>query len=42
MTPNTVDAWRGSFKKYIENKIAVKGTRKIKELAFPGPSSVDA
>ena len=40
--PKIVDIWKGSLKKYIENKIAVKGTRKIYELAFLGPSLVEA
>ena len=42
MPPKTVDICKGSLKKYIENKIAVKGTRNIKELALTGPSFVDA
>ena len=42
MPPKMVDIWRGSFKKYIENKIAEKGTRNIKELALTGPSFTDA
>ena len=40
--PKIVDSRNGSSKKYIENKIAVKGTRKIYELAFLGPSLVEA
>ena len=40
--PNKVDNSGGSDRKYIENTIAVIGTRKIYELALLGPRLIDA
>ena len=40
--PSKVEYSGGSDKKYIENTIAVIGTRKIYELALLGPRLIDA